>query len=77
MASVPCWCGSTSRGPAFYSQQRVGQFGRVFTIYKLRTMYHHCERLTGPDLERARRPARDAGRPGPCARCTSTNCRNW
>jgi len=38
----------TSRGPAFYSQQRVGQFGRVFTIYKLRTMYHQCERLTGP-----------------------------
>lgn len=38
----------TSRGPAFYSQQRVGQFGRVFTIYKLRTMFHHCERLTGP-----------------------------
>ena len=38
----------TSRGPALYSQQRVGQFGRVFTIYKLRTMYHHCERLTGP-----------------------------
>jgi lipopolysaccharide/colanic/teichoic acid biosynthesis glycosyltransferase len=38
----------TSRGPAFYSQQRVGQFGRVFTIYKLRTMYHHCERNTGP-----------------------------
>jgi lipopolysaccharide/colanic/teichoic acid biosynthesis glycosyltransferase len=38
----------TSRGPAFYSQERIGQFGRVFTIYKLRTMYHHCERLTGP-----------------------------
>jgi lipopolysaccharide/colanic/teichoic acid biosynthesis glycosyltransferase len=38
----------TSRGPAFYSQQRVGQFGRVFTIHKLRTMYHHCERHTGP-----------------------------
>ena len=38
----------TSRGPAFYSQQRVGQFGRVFTIYKLRTMYHQCERHTGP-----------------------------
>lgn len=38
----------TSRGPAFYSQQRVGQFGRVFTIFKLRTMYHQCERLTGP-----------------------------
>ncbi len=38
----------TSRGPAFYMQERVGQFGRVFTIYKLRTMYHHCEHLTGP-----------------------------
>ena len=38
----------TSRGPAIYSQERVGQFGRVFTIYKLRTMYHQCERHTGP-----------------------------
>ena len=38
----------TSRGPAFYSQQRVGQFGRVFTIYKLRTMFNDCDRLTGP-----------------------------
>jgi lipopolysaccharide/colanic/teichoic acid biosynthesis glycosyltransferase len=38
----------TSRGPAFYTQLRVGQFGRVFTIYKLRTMYHRCEHLTGP-----------------------------
>lgn len=38
----------TSRGPAFYSQQRVGQFGRVFTIYKLRTMHHNCDKLTGP-----------------------------
>jgi lipopolysaccharide/colanic/teichoic acid biosynthesis glycosyltransferase len=38
----------SSRGPAFYTQERVGQFGRVFTIYKLRTMYHHCEHLTGP-----------------------------
>ena len=38
----------TSRGPAFYSQERVGQYGRVFTIYKLRTMYHDCDRLTGP-----------------------------
>ena len=38
----------TSRGPAFYSQERVGQFGHVFTIYKLRTMFFECERLTGP-----------------------------
>jgi lipopolysaccharide/colanic/teichoic acid biosynthesis glycosyltransferase len=38
----------TSRGPGFYSQRRVGQFGRVFTIYKVRTMYHNCEAQTGP-----------------------------
>jgi lipopolysaccharide/colanic/teichoic acid biosynthesis glycosyltransferase len=38
----------TSRGPALYSQRRVGQFGRVFTIWKLRSMYHNCEKLTGP-----------------------------
>lgn len=38
----------TSRGPALYSQKRVGQFGRVFTIYKIRTMRHNCEKVTGP-----------------------------
>jgi lipopolysaccharide/colanic/teichoic acid biosynthesis glycosyltransferase len=38
----------TSRGPAFYTQTRVGQDGRLFTIYKLRTMMHNCESLTGP-----------------------------
>jgi lipopolysaccharide/colanic/teichoic acid biosynthesis glycosyltransferase len=38
----------TSSGPGLYSQRRVGQFGRVFTIWKIRTMYHNCEQLTGP-----------------------------
>ena len=37
----------TSRGPAFYTQTRVGQEGRLFKIYKLRTMVHECEALTG------------------------------
>jgi lipopolysaccharide/colanic/teichoic acid biosynthesis glycosyltransferase len=38
----------TSRGPAFYSQDRVGRFGRIITIIKLRSMYHNCERQSGP-----------------------------
>src|SRR5205823_149848 len=38
----------TSRGPAFYTQVRLGKDGRRFTIYKLRTMYHRAEATTGP-----------------------------
>jgi lipopolysaccharide/colanic/teichoic acid biosynthesis glycosyltransferase len=37
-----------SRGPAFYTQTRTGKNGRTFTIYKLRSMIHQCESLTGP-----------------------------
>lgn len=36
-----------SRGPVFYTQTRLGQFGKPFTIWKLRTMVHNCELTTG------------------------------
>jgi lipopolysaccharide/colanic/teichoic acid biosynthesis glycosyltransferase len=38
----------TSRGSPLYCQTRLGLGSRPFTIYKIRTMYHDCERLTGP-----------------------------
>src|SRR6516165_3429062 len=42
----------TSRGPVFYTQSRVGKDGRLFQIYKIRTMIHNCESLTGPRWSR-------------------------
>ena len=38
----------SSSGPVFYSQTRVGKDGRPFRLFKVRTMYHNCERSTGP-----------------------------
>lgn len=38
----------TSEGPVFYQQTRLGRHGRPFQIYKLRTMTHGCEAVTGP-----------------------------
>lgn len=37
----------TSRGPIFYTQTRLGLFGRPFQIWKLRSMTHECERTSG------------------------------
>lgn len=37
----------TSPGPAFYTQIRLGRFGKPFVIWKLRTMDHRCEANSG------------------------------
>ena len=39
----------TSKGPVFYKEQeRVGQHGRIFKIWKFRSMYQDAEKDTGP-----------------------------
>lgn len=38
----------TSPGPAFYTQVRLGRFGKPFVIWKLRTMEHNAEGRCGP-----------------------------
>ncbi len=38
----------TSTGPGLYRQVRVGQFGRIFVMYKIRSMVANAEDSTGP-----------------------------
>ncbi len=39
----------TSRGPVFYSHERIGRYGKPFIIYKFRSMYQDAEK-EGPVL---------------------------
>ncbi|MBN1183903.1 MAG: sugar transferase [Bacteroidales bacterium] len=39
----------TSKGPVFYSHQRIGRYGKAFKIIKFRSMYIDAER-NGPEL---------------------------
>jgi Undecaprenyl-phosphate glucose phosphotransferase len=38
----------TSKGPAFYRQERMGLDGKSFSIVKFRSMFHEAERDSGP-----------------------------
>ena len=40
----------SSRGPVIYSQERVGQYGLAFRIYKFRTMVDNAEAESGPQV---------------------------
>jgi exopolysaccharide biosynthesis polyprenyl glycosylphosphotransferase len=39
----------TSKGPVFYSHERIGRYGKPFKIYKFRSMYVGAEK-NGPEL---------------------------
>jgi lipopolysaccharide/colanic/teichoic acid biosynthesis glycosyltransferase len=39
----------SSKGPVFFAQERVGQYGKPFNIYKFRSMYADAE-ASGPAL---------------------------
>ncbi|MFP4025251.1 MAG: sugar transferase [Thiohalospira sp.] len=40
---------ATSKGPIIYSHERIGRFGKPFTLYKFRSMYVDAEK-NGPEL---------------------------
>ena len=39
-----------SKGPVIYSQERVGQYGKTFKVYKFRSMRQNAEAQSGPVL---------------------------
>jgi exopolysaccharide biosynthesis polyprenyl glycosylphosphotransferase len=61
---------ATSRGSVIYSQERIGRFGKPFTLYKFRTMVEDAEAQSGPVLS----PGEEDSRLTPVGRLLR-NCR--
>lgn len=59
MAGIAVWVKLDSPGPIFFRQTRVGQDGRLFRIFKFRTMVDHAEAMLPQlvDLETLGQPA--------------------
>lgn len=47
-----------SKGPVFYRQKRIGEDGRIFSLYKFRTMRPDAEETSGPVWARQNDPRR-------------------
>jgi sugar transferase (PEP-CTERM system associated) len=56
MAIVAIAVRATSKGPALYHQERVGQGGRIFTVHKFRSMRQDAEAGTGAVWAKAKDP---------------------
>ncbi|HLB73318.1 MAG TPA: sugar transferase [Sedimentisphaerales bacterium] len=50
MAVITLLLKISSRGPVLYKQTRLGKHGKVFTLYKFRTMVDNAEAESGPVL---------------------------
>ena len=56
MASIAVAVKITSRGPVFFKQTRVGMRGKIFNMYKFRTMTQDAEAKSGPVWAKANDP---------------------
>ena len=45
LAIVAVWIKMDSKGPVFYRQERITQYGRVFRIFKFRTMVTNADKI--------------------------------
>ena len=43
LACIACMIKATSKGPVFFKQERIGQFGQRFTFFKFRSMHMNLD----------------------------------